>query len=644
MRRSARRVLLAHLLLLALLFLAALAQAESVERDGDDERRAGDDDNEEDQGGEDVGAVVDINEEAFVEAGAVKKRRRIAGVDFDRLDAFKSVFGDAEHERVFRQYDADEDRVLCEAEFREMGCDLPRWIAYYDRDGDGVLGPSEFIPWFRERYLWLDALEAGALEGDAPPGHWRQLGEHAPAAEQLAVDVIEGAMPPRTFWRTHVEGHRPALFRGVEAQSVAVKRWADEGFLREHYGGVDLKIESKIEDRGEKAKQAAADAVGHRMNMSQYLTRNHGANIYAVSILPQQMAWDCNIVPAVLCGGRRAQVSVDTGQLGPHPYPHPAGHDWLTHIYEANLWIAHGRTRSQLHYDKENNMNCLYVGEKQWILMDTRAYFKKLLWARGGKYSSKSDLLNAGTDWVPIEVDGVDMRVHRKMADVPFYQFTQKAGDCVFLPYSMLHYVNKTNPGLQVAMSYMWVPQDKYDEEACEAVPLVSSGAAHVPMAAFDILWYYNGSGIIPQGYPDPEVEIIQEIEPFIRRANNGGFLSREVLQQWVDDGLSANKHKLPEFWAKFHSYAKRDPARGLHQSELRWPNVPLELWTKFAAEFDQQGGLECDRGRQYNPRPAEEWSKMGEVLRSYEQNQPFRHSGFDTAREAALGSGKDEL
>ena len=62
---------------------------------------------------------------------------------------------------------------------------------------------------------------------------------------------------------------------------------------------------------------------------------------------------------------------------------------------------------------------------------------------RGSRYRTENDLLNAGTDWVAIDPDRVDTRVHRWLQTVDFIEFEQRAGDCVFIPYSMLHHVGK---------------------------------------------------------------------------------------------------------------------------------------------------------------------------------------------------------
>jgi len=335
-------------------------------------------------------------------------------------------------------------------------------------------------------------------------------------------------------------------------------------------------------------------------------------NIYAVTIIPQAMAWDVNVPTSVLCGSRVKTYDKWAQRLVPHPFPHPKGANWLTHIYEANLWLADGRTRSQLHYDKESNMNCLYKGEKKWILIDTRKHFDKLAWVRGGRYRSNDDLQNSGTDWVPLDPDRVDMRVHKDMSEVTYYEVTQKAGDCIFLPYSMVHWVNKTSPGFQVATSYMWLPNERYDEEACTDAPLHTP----VPLAAFDILWYFSGRGVIPQGYPDPDYEVLRDIKRIMYDAKQEYF-TLHALQTWLNNGESPLRYNLQAQKAFHRRLSKfgKDPKKGLHVSEMRWPTVPLDEWLKLATEGDPEGMLPCDVGHTYDPRPPEEWAKMTAAL-----------------------------
>ena len=68
----------------------------------------------------------------------------------------------------------------------------------------------------------------------------------------------------------------------------------------------------------------------------------------------------------------------------------------------------------------------------------------------------------------------------------------------------------------------------------------------------------------------------------------------------------------------------------------MHWPNVPLDLWVKFAAEFDPEGGLPCDTGQSYHIRPEAEWSKMNKCLDDIEQNIPYVHPGVEPTLSTA--------
>ena len=44
------------------------------------------------------------------------------------------------------------------------------------------------------------------------------------------------------------------------------------------------------------------------------------------------------------------------------------------------LWISAQSTRSQIHYDQTNIVNCLLRGEKEWVFIDTRKHWGRLPW------------------------------------------------------------------------------------------------------------------------------------------------------------------------------------------------------------------------------------------------------------------------
>jgi len=541
---------------------------------------------------------------------AIKKssKKTSRSKDWVGLHRFDQYRGDGGHDSLWHQLggrDPTSKRGIPASVFDAV--DVPRWhFEYYDRDKSGDMSYKEFIPFARERFLVYQRTKADLYEGPDPPGHLQPLGSHRPATEPM--DILEKPIHPKEFWSKYIRGHRPCLFRGVDKDSTGFKKWTPE-YIAENFGNVDLKIEPKKESRGD---SSVLNFLPKRLSVKEFMKRRIKDNVYAVTIIPQSMAWDVNVPSSVLCGSREKTFDKWSRKSVKHPFPHPAGKNWLTHIYEANLWLADGRTRSQLHYDKESNMNCLYKGEKKWILIDTRKHFDNMAWVRGGRYRSSDDLQNSGTDWVPIDPDAVDMRVHKKFSEVTYYEVTQKAGDCIFLPYAMVHWVNKTSPGFQVAVSYMWLPNEEYDAEACEVAPV----HANVPLAAFDILWFFSGRGVIPQGYPDPDYEMLRDIKRIMSETRQEYF-TLPVLQTWLNHGDSPLRSNLAEqkvFMKRLSSYAK-DPAKGLRISEMRWPQVPLDEWLKLATEGDPEGMLPCDIGHKYDPRPPEEWVKMNSVL-----------------------------
>eukprot|EP00746_Dinoflagellata_sp_MGD_P006614 gnl/MRDRNA2_/MRDRNA2_112985_c0_seq1.p1 gnl/MRDRNA2_/MRDRNA2_112985_c0~~gnl/MRDRNA2_/MRDRNA2_112985_c0_seq1.p1 ORF type:complete len:601 (-),score=96.05 gnl/MRDRNA2_/MRDRNA2_112985_c0_seq1:224-1969(-) len=552
--------------------------------------------------------------------------------------------GDHGHNQAWNHMNSDGSKYLESKEFKAWK--IPKlMVKYYDKDDDNKISYSEFISLFRERNLFRSAKKKFKLkllctdeakknctveaELSPPKGHLQPLGSHR---ESDPIDIIDEPIEPKTFWEKYVNGHRACLFRGVDVDSEGYKKW-DEKYVLDKFGWVDLKLEPKIESRGD--HEAYGDLENdeiqhHRTSVAKFITgkRNYKeSNMYAVTIVPQAMAWEVTVPPSMMCGGRGKTFDPRAKKMRPHSFPHAKGRDWMTHIYEANLWIGHGRTRSQFHYDKENNMNCLYRGEKEWILIDTRAHYHSVSWIRGGRFSGEDDLLNKGTDWVAIDPDKVDLMVHHKMADIPYQRVIQRAGDCIFLPYSMLHWVNKIDLGMQIAVSYMWLPQEMFDEKACQESPF----PAKLPLAAWDILWYFNGTGVIPQGYPDP-LEIVRQFQD-IMDDNQLPYLTPNVMNAWLESGSSPLKRK-PErklwYWKQFSKYAD-DPKKGLRSNEMLWKEaggkVPLSLWLMFCAEGDPEGMLPCDKGKTYVPRSADEEDRMeAAVVQAYEEKKRLRN------------------
>jgi len=350
----------------------------------------------------------------------------------------------------------------------------------------------------------------------------------------------------------------------------------------------------------------------------------------------------------VLCGSRRKMLdkSRKPYKAVKHEYPNEFGYPWMTHIFETNLWIASGFTRSQLHYDKEWNVNCLISGRKRWFFLNPFEYDEDIHWARGKKFKKQDPLQNSWTDWIYLDPDHVDLIVQHKLRKMDYYEIIQEAGDCVMVPYAYLHQVEKLGDDMQVAASWMFLPETIYDEEDCKDAPLEED----LPLAAMDTLYAYSGKGIIPQGYPDP-LNFVRGLIDFMKQ-NGVQVLTPKVLKQAVSRGDSVlsrvknKKARIQQLFDLLTSYAK-DPSKGLLRQELL-TSVPLRVWCKPAAEGDEEGPLPCDVGEEYHIINNTETGKMIKFIESAprgEYKPPRSKDELPTNRRSYAGRPRrDEL
>ena len=323
-----------------------------------------------------------------------------------------------------------------------------------------------------------------AIDGATLPGHNMPFGGHM--ASMGSIDEHDGNMEPHQFWTEYVQKWRPVILRGAAKSSAAFQKW-DEKYLREKFPNVAMKIERPAEKR--------KSPFYARYKMSRFLDEYKSGTvgkggIYAVSIMPDEMAEEFEVMPAVLCGDRRKSKIPNEK------------HPWLTLIYEADLWISHLKTSSQLHYDADENVNCLISGRKEWVFVNTREHWTDIPWSEG-KFpgpDKNGGFEHTATDYSPFDPLKVDMEKFPTLQNVKYQRVMQEAGDCIFLPTGYLHQVTKPNVGLSTAVSYMFMPNEKYaGPEVCANAP-----RSPLPLSAFDIAYYYSGYGLIPQGYDCP--------------------------------------------------------------------------------------------------------------------------------------------
>lgn len=102
-------------------------------------------------------------------------------------------------------------------------------------------------------------------------------------------------------------------------------------------------------------------------------------------------------------------------------------------LVEVDLWMSGGGTKSILHKDAYNAINCLYNGTKEWKMIEYK-YEDKI-------YKAWEPPQMVG-GYSRLNVHAVDLLKYPKVSEVPWSFVTVHAGDCLFLPKSKWFLIN----------------------------------------------------------------------------------------------------------------------------------------------------------------------------------------------------------
>lgn len=226
-------------------------------------------------------------------------------------------------------------------------------------------------------------------------GHGRPLGDHRPP--ELTIDEFTRPISGELFFNRYVSRKQPVVFRHFVKQWPAFRKWTD-GYLEKEYGHLEV----KIEPRRDGSSYGAEGALGiGRDTIANFARHYMTSDKYIVSELPKPLYADILVPPCLTCGELRDS------------------------LVEIDLWWSGGGTRSRLHRDAYNAINCQLNGTKRWIMINNNetdnVYFVAASkWEMGGLS--------------PIDVDSVDLEEFPRFADVQYGVVTVEAGDCLFIP------------------------------------------------------------------------------------------------------------------------------------------------------------------------------------------------------------------
>lgn len=291
----------------------------------------------------------------------------------------------------------------------------------------------------------------------------------------------------------------------------------------------------------------------------------------------------------------------------------------MTQMYESNLWISHnaGNTfaTSVIHYDMNHQIMCLFDGRKEWIMWDLSTEGEKIpLWS--GLYSSK-DHSARGSDDSPLDGERVDLLRWPKFRKAKWINASMEAGDCLFTPALLLHYVRSF--GRNVAGMTMFQQEEKYDP-ACGG----KDGQKLAPgepqnLSAYDVMWSFPeedrsllGWNVVKMGYPNWKRRFLRPLAS-VAKSSADGKLSRKAFtdkvvkmaQRATRSGMKGVKKRLRSVFQEMDEDGDGSvEAERLYTSKgLRWLLKDISVWEEGGRgeqeedvevhRYDMQGSIE---------------------------------------------------
>lgn len=265
-------------------------------------------------------------------------------------------------------------------------------------------------------------LVLSAHEPEHPPGHLKPLGSHQPPVGVL--DSTDFVPSSREFFDQNVLPGKPVLFKGAAKKMPAFSKWTDE-YLSEKFGQEGIDVEE-----GKKENRSLAT---FHFKLQDFISRYKDEDIYLVETLPAKMREEYALLKSLSCGG------------------------YTNVLQDAVVWFSSGGTKSVLHYDSVDNINCLFDGTKELVMIN------------------KSHLEQAHIDKVhgafsTVDVDQVDMYKFPGLQTIPYFKAVMEPGDCFFIPARWVHQVRSYGKR-NLAVNIWWAHFEKFNQSDCDDSP-----------------------------------------------------------------------------------------------------------------------------------------------------------------------------
>ncbi|XP_078483175.1 bifunctional peptidase and (3S)-lysyl hydroxylase JMJD7 [Ciona intestinalis] len=302
------------------------------------------------------------------------------------------------------------------------------------------------VPQYRHRQnmkfgfviLYCIVQLAVVVVADDPPGHMQPIGSHMPP---MPIEEREDLPNPIEFYDNYVKPGIPVVFKGAAKKFPNFNDMKSDEYLREKHGDFEVLVETaKKEDRNNPPRT---------MNLSNYLSIYEKEDVYVVQTMlpPEAFTKEAFVPKCLLCQGFWDRLNM------------------------VIMWLSSGGTKSVLHNDSFENLNCVLDGTKEFVMIDK-------------KHADLVPIDNPDRGFSSVDVEKVDMYKYPTLGKLPWYIANMETGDCFYIPVNWFHHVSSSQTR-NLAINLWWraSKEFKYREE-CE------KSLADIP--EYDTLWNYR--------------------------------------------------------------------------------------------------------------------------------------------------------
>ncbi|KAK6171220.1 hypothetical protein SNE40_019455 [Patella caerulea] len=248
------------------------------------------------------------------------------------------------------------------------------------------------------------------------PGHLKPFGTGRPIHQ---IDEVLGFPTPEDFLENYCLPLKPVKFKGGAKLSPAFHLWTDEYFLN-----LDIPPKNRVQLETVKKESRQQEVV--TMDFKLFVKNYMNTSFYMVDTIPTFLTPDLVLPCSLQCPVL-----------------------WNTKIADVVMWFSSGGTNSVIHYDSVDNINCVYRGSKDFVIVDPVKYEgMKLIDRPEGSYSD-------------IDVDKMDYIKYPTLAKIEYIHAHLEPGDCLYIPHKWIHQVRSYNSSL--AVNIWWNHYDTLD-------------------------------------------------------------------------------------------------------------------------------------------------------------------------------------